>query len=68
MENLIEILKKIDEYFDNINTPEKIKKFEKLLIECGYGRIKPGPLALDPDDVLTEEDMWIYKIDNKKDR
>ena len=60
MNELIEELKRIDEYFENINTPEKLEQFKKDLIECGYGRIKPGPLAM--DDVITEEDMWIYKV------
>ena len=51
MNELIEELKRIDEYFENINTPEKLEQFKKDLIECGYGRIKPGPLAM--DNVIT---------------
>ncbi len=64
MSNLIEKLRKIDEYFDNINTSEELEQFEKLLIECGYGRIKAGQLALNEDDILTKEDMWIYDVDS----
>ena len=53
---LIERLKKIDEYFENM--PQEV--FEEKLTKAGFGKIKPGPLAM--DDVITEEDMWIYKV------
>ena len=65
MNELIEELKRIHEHFKEIrSSPEKLKQFEKDIIECGYGRIKPGPLAM--DDVITEDDMWIYKVGSNK--
>ncbi len=65
MNELIEELKRIHEHFKDIrSSPEKLKQFEKDIIECGYGRIKPGLLAM--DDVITEEDMWIYRVGSNK--
>ena len=57
---LIERLKKIDEYFENL--PQEV--FEEKLTKAGFGKIKPGPLAMDDviTEEITEEDMWIYKV------
>ena len=52
--DLLKELKRIDEHFKNID----LEQFEKDLIECGFGKIKPGPLAM--DDTITEKDTAIY--------
>ena len=53
---LIEELKKIDEYFENM--PQEV--FEEKLIKAGFGKIKPGPLAM--NEVITKEDLRIYEV------
>jgi hypothetical protein len=52
---LLEELKRVYEHFENID----LEQFEKDLIECGFGKIKPGPLAT--DGVLSENEIKILE-------